>query len=283
MPIPRRPQAPRTTLHTPSPPRLRLSPIRETQSVRLDGQTVRARGIQEPIAIPEFEHWSDFYPWFGEEWNKDPEYGAEHVVVVGQAGSGKTTLAREILDFQPYVVVLGTKTRDPSLYGPLISKGYEKVDKFDPTNTKHPKVIFAPPLDEPTPTALAKQGEAFRKALIGIFSTGGWCIYADEIRYLTETLKLDKELNTLWLQGRSLWVTIVASTQRPVSIPLNAFEQATHSFLFRTTGKEDRIRSAEYQGGNQPVVYETLMRLPHHEFLYVNKITDITKRSMVER
>lgn len=281
MPIPKRPQAPHTKLR---PPRLRLAPIRNRESVALDGATTRARGMgHSQIEIPKFQHWPEFYRDFGQAWNADPDYGAEHVVIVGQAGSGKTTLARELLDFQPFVVVLGTKTRDPSLYGPLLAKGYQQTEKFDPTDTKNPKVIFAPTLYEPTPTALAKQSGEFRRALIGIFRTGGWCIYCDEIRYLTETLKLDKELNTLWLQGRSLWVTLVASTQRPVSIPLNAFEQATHSFLFRTTGKEDRIRSSEYQGGNAPVVYETLVRLPHHEFLYVNKTTDYTVRSMVER
>lgn len=231
--------------------------------------------------MPGFTDWSKFLPWFGSDWNSDPDYGAEHVVLVGQAGSGKTTLAREILDYQPYVVVLGTKTRDNSLYDPLVQRGYTIVDKFDPTNLEHPKVIFAPKLEEPTPRALAAQGSAFQKALTGIFQTGGWCVYADEVRYLTETLKLQSILNTLWLQGRSLWITLVVSTQRPVSIPLNAFEQATHSFLFRTAGKEDRIRSSEFQGGNSPVVYETLVQLPHHEFLYVNKITDFMTRSQV--
>ena len=205
-------------------------------------------------------------------------------MLVGQAGSGKTTLSVRLLDFQPYVVVLGTKTRDPSLYKPLQDKGFEIVSKFDPTDAaRHPRVIFRPPLYEPTPEALAQQREAFRKALVGIFSTGGWCIYMDEVRYLTETLKLDTILNTLWLQGRSLWVTMVAATQRPVSIPLNAFEQATHSFLFRITGHEDRKRASEYQGVNSPVVMETVSGLPHHEALYVNKITDYMIRTQVHR
>jgi hypothetical protein len=266
----------------PKAPRLRLHPIRSSESLHLDGRVVRPRGTEVVQAMPEFEWWPEFYEFFGERWNTDLDYGAEHVVLVGQAGSGKTRLAVELLDFQEFVIVLGTKTRDPSLYDPLLQRGYVIVDKFDPTDLRNRKVIFRPPLEEPTKEALIKQAAAFHKVLTGIFSTGGWCVYMDEVRYLTETLNLGVILNTLWLQGRSLWVTMVAATQRPVSIPLNAFEQATHSFLFRITGREDRVRASEYQGISAPVVFETLSRLPHHEFLYVDKIRDYMVRSQVQ-
>jgi len=261
--------------------RLNLQPIRTGESVRLDGKTVKPRGLGLQV-LPPYAEWKQFDRWFGATWNRDLNYGAEHVVLVGQAGSGKTTLAVKLLRFQPYVVVLGTKMRDPSLYAPLQAQGFEIMDKFDPTAAgKHPRVIFRPPLSEPTAGALWKQSQAFEKALIGVFSTGGWAIYMDEVRYLTEQLKLGDILNTLWLQGRSLWVTMIAATQRPVSIPINAFEQATHSFLFRTTGRNDRIRASEYQGISQPVVYETLARLPHHEVLYIDSIHDYLVRTQV--
>jgi hypothetical protein len=267
----------------PRPPRLHLSPIRSSESVELDGKTLRPYRSREGYAVPPYEGWGKFRSWFGREWNADPDYGAEHVVLVGAAGSGKTTLAREILRFRDYVCVLGTKARDPSLYDPLVKQGYEIVDKFDPKDIGNPKVIFRPRLLEPTKEAIAEQKEAFRRVLVGIFATGGWTIYMDEVRYLTETLGLQSELNTLWLQGRSLNVTMVASTQRPVSVPLNAFEQATHAFLFRITGHDDRKRASEYMGTSAPIVNETVSRLPHHEFLYVNSTEDILVRSKVDR
>lgn len=267
----------------PQPQHLSLHPIRPEGSVELDSLVVKPRG-HEPVALPPYIDWPSFHRWFAEHWNSDLDYGAEHVVIVGQAGSGKTTLAvRGLLPLRPYVVVFGTKTRDSSLYDPLIAQGFIKTDTFDAGNTKQPKVIFVPKLAEPSKEALAAQREKFRKALVGIFQTGGWCVYLDEVRYLSETLKLENELNTLWLQGRSLYVTMVASTQRPVSIPLNAFEQATHSFLFRISGHDDRKRASEFQGMHSPVVFETVGRLPPHELLYIDSVEDVLARTKVER
>lgn len=238
---------------------------------------------RQPIPAPPFQYWNQFYNYIETTWNSDPEYGAEHMIIVGQAGSGKTTVARELLRARDYVVVLGTKTRDASLYDPLVEQGYVISDKFDPTDLKNPKVIFRPPLDEPTTEALTVQRREFRKALLGIFQTGGWTIFCDELRYITETLKLNHEMDLIWLQGRSLWITVVGLTQRPVSVPLNAFEQATHFILFRISSMNDRKRAAEYVGANAPVVFETVRQLPKHEFLYVNKIEDYLVRSRVER
>lgn len=198
------------------------------------------------------------------------------------AGSGKTTLARELLKLRDYVVVFGTKTQDSSLYSPLEKQGYAITERFDPNDyDKHRRVIFRPPLPAPTKAGLEQQRDAFREALLGIFDTGGWTIYLDEIRYLSQTLGLGTELDLLWLQGRSLGITIVASTQRPVSVPLNMFEQSAHSFLARISSRDDRARAAEYTGPNQGRVFETVAMLPSHEFLYIDSVHDVLARTRV--
>ena len=169
--------------------------------------------------MPPYINWAEFYEHMDDTWE-----AGQHMAMVGMNGSGKTVLMRELLDIRDYVVFIATKPQDKSLYEPLLAKGYVMTDKFDPKNLEHPKVIFRPPLKAVTREAEAEQRLAIDEALKGIYLTGGWCVALDEVRYLTEQLKLTNILNLLWLQGRSLGVTLVAGTQRPVSVPLNMFE-----------------------------------------------------------
>lgn len=230
--------------------------------------------------------WGQFYEWFDELWR-----AGEHIAVVGMTGSGKTTLTRQLLDMRDFVVVFGTKARDESLYEPLQRAGFVLKRKWNPwewEQTGERYVIFAPPLDLPDDAtgkqsreAEEAQAEAFRVALIQIFKAGGWTCYFDEVRYLADDLGLARELNRLWLQGRSLGVTMIAATQRPRSVPLNTFQMATWTFLWRVSDRDDRRRASEFTGMLAPVVFETAGRLPRHEFVCVNSVDDLIVRSKV--
>lgn len=180
-----------------------------------------------------------------------------------------------------FKVVAATKVKDSSLYTPLQRAGYVITDDPRLNPRAQPQVIFKPDLSAPTSAGREAQQEAFRDLLIGIFAQGGWCFYADEVRYLSDYLKLDTELETLWLQGRSLGVTMVVATQRPVSIPLVAFDQAIHLFLWRNTDRQSVARMAEFTGEHNEIARRVIPRLPHHEALYVNAITGRMVRTKV--
>lgn len=245
--------------------RIRLPAARHERSVRLDGQSVRVRG-GETVTMPPFVRWRDFQKQF--IWKQ-----GQHVTLVGPTNSGKTSLAREILPMRDYTVVLATKRRDSSLYDPLKKQGFIVQRHLDLDYEKFPKILFQPQMRTPTAEGLAEQKEAFESALIEIFDEGSWCVYADEVRYLTDNLKLRGVFDVLWLQGRSLGITVVVSTQRPVSIPLLAFDQAFHIFCWRQTLKDDIQRISEFAGINSETVRYVLPRLPEHEVLYINTAT----------
>lgn len=225
--------------------------------------------------MPPFRRWDVFLDGF--EWRQ-----GQHITAVGGWGAGKTTLLRQLLPRRDYVVVLATKARDPSLYEPLQRQGFVISDTFDPNPVEHPKVIFRPPLSEPTAEGREEQREAFRRVLVDVFASGNWCVFADEIRYLTDYLGLQTEFETLWLQGRSLGVSVVCGTQRPVSIPVLAFD-ADHLFLWRATDARDIKTMSEFTGINVEIARHTIPRLPKHEVLYIDTRTDEMFRTKVSK
>lgn len=232
-----------------------------------------AREQGGPVFVP----WGQFSEWFGFE-------QGQHITLVGTTGSGKTTLARTLLLPQrEFVCVLATKMEDDSLYEPLLAQGYQITESFNPNpqGDEPTRVIFRPPLWEPTKDALDEQSEAFRKCLVQIYQHGRWAIYADEERYLTETLGLRAQFNVLYLQGRSQKTSIIGATQRPVSIPLEAFDQADYLFLWRNTDRYNVQRMAEFAGADVAMVRTIIPRLPHHEFLFIDTRTGYMARSKV--
>lgn len=240
----------------------------------------------EPFLIGEaapFILWPEFQAMLRRLWRPGPpDWPNTNLAEVGKAGSGKSTLARELALMRDRVVLFGTKMEDEPLYGPLQKQGYVIQDYWDPTDTRQERVIFRPPLKDPSQEEIAKQREAFRYALVRAWQVGGWTLWFDEVRYLTEQLRLKDELNLLWLQGRSIGLTILGLTQRPVSVPLNMFEQSRFLITFRITGLEDRRSMAAYAGDAMPVVMEVARVLEPKEFLFVDTELDIICRSRVE-
>lgn len=220
--------------------------------------------------------WDTFFPMFAASWKL-----GQHVTMVGGTDSGKTSVARNLITLRGSVVVMATKARDTSLYGPLLAEGFEQVETFDPEPQPeaHLRYILKPPMLSAGRAARAEQSDVFGDALDDMFLQGNWCVYSDEVRYLTKNLGLGTELETLWLQGRSLGISMVAATQRPVSIPLEAFSQAIHLFLWNEGDKINVDRMAEFTGRAYDQVRWTIPRLPPFEFLYWNKKTGETLRS----
>ena len=252
--------------------RLRLSGLRDEASIELD------RG---PGRVP-FVRWPDFYADFSADFRQ-----GDHVVLMGDTGSGKTVMAvQAVLPQRQFVVVLATKRRDRELYPKLEAAGYRTISRWenpDPErNEEDRKLIFRPPLEAPTDAAKAAQRAAFQTALVDIFNTGGWCVFCDEIRYLTDNLGLRTEVETLYLQGRSLDISMVAGTQRPVSIPLVAIDQARHVFIWQFGDLEDVKRAAQFTGRNYETARRLIPLLPEHEALYVAKKSGRMVRTKVD-
>lgn len=250
---------------------------RSADSIALDGaQTNGRRDLSEQLRIPPFVSWKQF--------RSETDFNqGEYITIVGAVGSGKTTLALELLPDRKYGCVLATKNTDDSLYPRLEKEGYEMTENPELDSERQPKVIFRPNLAGLSTEVQAQQREKFQQVLLTLFEQGGWAVYGDEIRYLSENLKLKSEIELLYLQGRSAGITMIVSTQRPVSIPVVAFESASHLFLFRTTDQANIDRAAEFESANKPLLRYLLPRLDFHEVLYIEARTGRMLRTKVRK
>lgn len=191
--------------------------------------------------------------------------------MVGPTNRGKTTLAHAILPERNWVILFATKKKDP-LIAKFKRNGYKVVKTVDGIHKDlSRKWILAPPFTgkESTQTQKAE----FEGALAKAFKTGGWTIYLDEARYICDTLRLAPDCEILWQQGRTLGVTMVVGTQRPVRIPLAAYDQATHLFFFRENDDRNLKTLGGLGGVDNRVIRDTVATLGFHDALYLNTAT----------
>lgn len=260
-------------------PRVRLKAPVATGSRELN-ETAVVKTSKTAFVVPEFQSQADFLSTF------NPQQG-EHVTAVGYTQSGKSTLMTNwVLPQREHCVVLATKKRDPVLYPTLKGLGYVMQDKPNLDVKERPLVIYRPDKtrkgSETAREVKARLRGGFAEVLGEVEDDGGWGVYGDEIRFLSKDLKLEEELEVLWLQGSSELITMMVSTQRPVSIPTVAFESASHLFLFKTTDNRNIERIAEFEGAQEQLLRWLLPRLEEHEVLYIEPRTGRMMRTRVE-
>jgi len=196
----------------------------------------------------------------------------EHVTFIGPTRRGKTTLAMELLDQRRNVVVLATKPRDEPFRKLAVEHGYRQFDEI-PHHTVARRVLIWPKpasLSDPGP-----QRVLIPRALDVVYRHGNRTVYADEVHYLSEQLHLGPRLKTMWTQGASSGVALVASFQRPAWVPRDAYSSATHVFVFGTNDEEDIKRLGGIGGMSTMAVRRCVEHLAtsganKYEFVYLN-------------
>lgn len=207
----------------------------------------------------------------------------EHLSLIGPTGCGKTTLARELLTDpdRRHVAVFATKRQDPVIED-FASRGFVKLPRWNVSDPELlPRVVIAPKTAG-LRQSIAHQHRVFAHALDSAFRQGGWCLYFDEARYLTDFLRLGRDAEMLWQTARSAGVTVVAGVQRPRHVPLVAFDQATHHFYWRTADVQMLRRLGELCGNADPeAVRAGISSLDSHSMIYVNTVSGESCRTRV--
>lgn len=217
--------------------------------------------------IAEFVPWNEFYTTV--DWKQ-----GEHVSVFGRTGSGKTFMTTDLLNIRNgYIIAFGVKKEDESLDYLIKKEGFQRITSWPPKPEQEgqKRFILWPHIEKPDDIDACRP--IFAEALDKIYSQGGWTIYLDEVRYMSQRLKLAQPLSDIWILGRSSHLTLVGCTQRPTWVPLEMLTQASHVFLFAVNGQDDLQRLKALDIRNKDLVVPIVSRLPQYHCLYINTVT----------
>lgn len=183
----------------------------------------------------------------------------EHLSIFAPTNGGKTVLSRRgLLPLRRHVLTVDVKGGDPELERDRGRKTYpERWELRRETN----RFRIAPDPDHARETVAEVLGR--------VFKDGGWTIYIDEVRLVSDSdyLGLEKALTKLWLFARSRKVSVVGATQAPRFVPSAMYDQAEHRLIGRLQDKKTVQRLAEIIS-DVPGAVELIPRLPRHHFLY---------------
>ena len=199
----------------------------------------------------------------------------QHMTLLGRNGSGKTTAAIQILDQWDYVVALLTKRND-DLFPLFRKRGYHMLrpGKEWPAVEAAPKVAVHLPPEGLGRAETAKQSSQIRDVLAKVWEQGKWTLYIDEIAQLSDLGGLSTELRSLWKEARSSDVTIVAGTQRPSRVPIEAYSQPRFLCLWRTNDADQQKRLGEMNAIDPMPVRMKVGELGRFQILVVDTYTD---------
>ena len=165
------------------------------------------RNLASPLALP--------FTW----------QPGEHMTVVGDTGSGKSTLVSRLLSLRRYVLVLRSKPDDVTYQAQRTQRARAMTD------ARVNRVELAP-------RNRRSQEAEFGRALDLAYRQGGWTVYVDELFYVDQKLGLSEQIDELLTQGRSLGITVVCGIQRPVQVTRFAMAESVHLLSFGLEGRD---------------------------------------------
>jgi energy-coupling factor transporter ATP-binding protein EcfA2 len=218
------------------------------------------------------------------------DYGrGQHVTFVGPTGSGKTTLAQELIEPtatpQLPALVLVIKPEDEVVEKLFVKEAkFKRIKSWPPPPTDKltksrngyvlwPEHSFDPVKDDPM---LYKE---MRRALLAGYANKignaknvrGNILFSDEVWGLVD-IGLKRELTTLWTRARAMGCGLWAASQRPALIPLAAYSEPEHLFIHYSPDKRARDRYKEIGGVDPRMIAEVTAELEWHQFLYINRV-----------
>jgi hypothetical protein len=266
-----------STLHSSSPTTAPDSPAPdepEFEEVPTEARLTSA-GKLYPQRVP----WELLGPDFIEAWGRpNGKFQPEHVEVLGPTGSGKsywemTVLVERVRLRRSAVVILLTKPADKT----LSELDWPVISKWPPSewNDKNRQVIFHAKSHGLGKAARQRQAEQVEQLLDGLWHPEANVVLAvDEIAYVEQELGLRTHMTTFFREGRTLGITVMASTQRPAGVSRAVHSETAWVVAFAPKDEDDAERMAQILGEKKHY-RDVLLDLDREkrEFVIVHNLT----------
>lgn len=178
----------------------------------------------------------------------------EHMTVIGDTGTGKSTLLSRLIVTRANYIVLQTKPDDVKWDGKLVHKNSQMDDpRID-------RWILRPEYDE--------QSGEIHAAYERVWREGHWCLVTDELFYVQDMLRMKLQINRNMTQGRSKHITMVNGMQRPVEVTRFAISQSSHVITYRLDERDAKTVGMA-AGGKE--VENVINSLGSREFLWYHR------------
>lgn len=169
-----------------------------------------------------------------------PAYN-ERAMLVGATGTGKTTLARQLLQVYSAILVIDSKCTYGGKRG---EPGYRMVSSPGGLRwiTKGVKLIQYRPDEE-------SQGvDDYNAVYRWAYKRGDILVYTDEAFLVHRGSHSPDYLRNCCTCGRELGIGMITGTQRPTGIDLRIMTEAEVFYCFQLRHRDDRKRMAEMMG-----------------------------------
>lgn len=157
--------------------------------------------------------------------------------LVGQTGTGKSTLARYLTQDKRNLIIIDPKRDfDPPRDCTII----DNPDAL--TNMTNDCILYRPKPE-------ASEPEDYDRVFHWIYNRGHTFVYIDELTAVSRSAQsYPLWLRALYTQGRSMGIGIIGSTQRPSGVPLFVFSESRKFWKFYLLMGKDNERMAEWMG-----------------------------------
>lgn len=183
----------------------------------------------------------------------------DRALFVGMTGSGKTTLARLLLEFRKYVVVADYK-------GKIDWPGYVRYTTLRAlVRAKEERLVYRPTFAE------SVDDETRARFWEWVYRRGNTTIYNDETAATIDRNNLPFFMGACLTRGRELGIELWSGTQRPKDIPQVILSESENVYAFRLRLPQDRERVEALTG----IPRQLISSLPKHQFLFARQDDDI--------